>query len=179
MAQSDMDVDSGEKDAPADMSGAQTLVVASKAVKNENADEDADNNEEENVSKEQQVDALAASLEAIEEALRASVESCKATYVTAIGSLLSTACTRYNELIESIPEDEQEHVHLDPELLCTVSILKRTLRVFHGTEKELVRVCATSDEDSSKIQITSFEEAKKSIEGVNNIPAFIKDAMKI
>ena len=176
MAECDMDVDNDEPETPADMSGAQSVVIASKATKSADADEDTENGNDANDGGQ---DARAASLEAIEEALIASIDSCKQTYVTAVGGLLSAACARYEEVGATASEDERDIIHLDPQLLGVVSMLKRILRTFHGFEEELLRACVNFNEDNSTFQIAYLEEAKGCIAGIDDVPAFISDVMSI
>ena len=86
-----------------------------------------------------------ADIEAIEEALAASVSMCREVYTGAVSALVAASSHRYNTLTrgDSASQDESLTLpHLDPQFICMLSLLKRTLRIFHGTERELRRLGA-------------------------------------
>lgn len=179
LAESDMEVEAGDVGKPADVSGASVTVFASKASSSEDA-EDAEARQDQADAKAARAAAAAASLETVEAALVASVESCRSTYIVAVGNLVSACSVRYNSLL--LAADEALALpQLDAEFMCLFSLLKRTLRAFHGTESELSKHC--SPEESGSLSLTALSSVRArvtagSIEGFSsenakNVPEMV------
>lgn len=175
LAESDMDV---ETNAPTDVSGGAVEIIekGKHAYGESSVGESVDEGTEEIVDFEADIaqpvvdeaQLRADKLANIEEALKASVESCRSTYTIAVGNLLSACCSRH-ALLEANGVDDG-FFHLDPEYLGMTSILKRLLRVFHGTESELRRCSACNENADMSLKLTNLEEELKNIVGVTTVP---------
>ena len=111
---------------------------------------------------------LAASIQSSEETLAAAVSSCSKTYTLTIGSLLAACSLRYYEVKATGSEDEEDHLlHLDPNFMSNFSLLKKLLRLFHGTERELINHSKNDDQTTYAaidLKITSLDQVLTSFQ---------------
>ena len=186
--ESSMDVESDAVTRPADMSGAAATVFGGGKSESTDAEPEAD---ADSAQKEKQeaaaaaAIAIAANLEAVEAALTAAVEACCGTYKNAVGALIAACSAQYNAVVvESSADDSPPH--LDPEFLCLFSLLKRTLRVCHGTESELHKHCG--NEERAGLVLTALREVRANVSsgsvagftaaGVESLPSIVRSHLE-
>jgi hypothetical protein len=128
-----------------------------------NKDIDLDMNDQLNVPSEE---TLIASIQSSEETLAAAVSSCSKTYTLTIGSLLAACSLRYHE-VKATGSEEDHLLHLDPNFMSNFSLLKKLLRLFHGTERELINHSKNDDQTTYAtidLKITSLGQVLSSFQ---------------